>query len=273
MPFLDTSHTIMYYDLLEPDITAPPLVSQPLTVLLIHGFGGTPDSDFGGQLPALRSHYRVVAPHLHGYGRSTQRSGYALSFYRDDTADLVTLLDTLNIDKVLVLGFSDGGIVGLLLAALHPQRVLALAVMGAQPSINAQNTAAIRHWLLETPLSEDWQKELAKLHGEPYWRSLPRMYVEGQEALVAAGGVLITDEELASIRCPALIMHGKRDRVVPADYARMIAEHIPGSQLLLFDAGHAAHRRCEEQYTAAVMSFFLEQTRNVGNSDNQTAHG
>lgn len=257
MPFLDTPTTTMYYDIFEPDFTALPLASEQHTVLLIHGFAGTPESDFKGQLPALRSYYRVLAPHLHGYGRSTQRSSYALSFYRDDAADMVRLLDALDIDKVRVLGFSDGGTVGLLLAALHPQRVLALAVMGAQPTINAQNVTAIRHWLLEVPLAEDWQKELASLHGEPYWRSLPRMYVEGQEALVAAGGVIITDEELASIRCPALIMHGKRDRIVPADYARIISERIPGSQVLLFDAGHAAHLRCEKEYTSAIMNFFL----------------
>jgi valacyclovir hydrolase len=158
---------------------------------------------------------------------------------------------------VLVLGFSDGGIVGLLLEALYPQRVLALAEMGAQPAINAQNVAGIRHWLIDTPLSEEWQKELAKLHGEPYWRTLPQMYVEGQEKLVAAGGSIISDEELASIRCPTLIMHGKRDRIVPADYARMISERIPNSQMLLFDAGHAAHLRCEREYTSAIMNFFL----------------
>jgi valacyclovir hydrolase len=249
----------MYYDVFEPNFTTLPLSSQLDTVLLIHGFGGTPESDFAGQLPALLSHFRVIAPHLHGYGRSMQRRNYVLSFYRDDASDLVALLDSLNIDKVLVLGFSDGGIVGLLLAALYPQRVLALAVMGAQPTINAQNVAAIRHWLVETPLAEDWQKELAKLHGEPYWSSLPHMYVEGQEKLVAAGGVIVTDEELASIRCPALIMHGKRDRIVPADYARIISERIPNSQLLLLDAGHAAHLRCEKEYTSAIMNFFLKQ--------------
>lgn len=267
MPFLDTPNTTMYYDIFEPEFTALLPSSQTHTVLLIHGFGGSPESDFGGQLAALRSHFRVIAPHLHGYGRSTQRSSYALSFYRDDAADLVALLDTLGIDKVLVLGFSDGGIVGLLFAALYPRRVLALAVMGAQPSINQQNVAAIRHWLLETPLAEDWQKELAKLHGEPYWRSLPRMYVEGQEALVAAGGVIITGEELASIRCPALIMHGKRDRIVPSDYARIISERVPNSQMLLFDAGHAAHLRCEKEYTSAIMHFFLEQTSRLEKSD------
>ena len=259
MPFLNTSNTTMYYDIFEPNFTKLSFSSQVNTILLIHGFGGTPESDFGAQLPALHSHFRVIAPHLHGYGHSTHRNSYALSFYRDDANDLATLLDSLNIEKVLVLGFSDGGIVGLLFAALYPQRVLALAVMGAQPAINAQNVAGIRHWLIETPLPEDWQKELAKLHGEPYWRSLPRMYVEGQEALVAAGCVIITDEELASIRCPALIMHGKRDRIVPADYARIISERIPKSHMLLFDAGHAAHLRCEEEYTSAIMDFFLNQ--------------
>jgi len=137
--------------------------------------------------------------------------------------------------------------------------VIALAALGAQPTINTQNTAAIRYWLLEAPLSEEWQKELAELHGEPYWRSLPRMYVEGQEALVAAGGVIITDEELAAIACPVLIMHGKRDRIVPVDYAYVLSERIAGSQMLLFDAGHAAHLRCEKEYTAAVMNFFLNQ--------------
>ena len=131
--------------------------------------------------------------------------------------------------------------------------------MGAQPTINAQNVAAIRHWLIETPLPEDWQKELAKLHGDPYWRSLPSMYVEGQEKLVNAGGVIITDEELASIRCPALIMHGKRDRIVPVDYASIISKRIPNAQILLFDAGHAAHLRYEKEYTSSIVKFFLDQ--------------
>ena len=259
MPYLVTSNTTMYYDIFEPNFTAMPLTSQSNCLLLIYGFGGTPESDFGAQLPVLQSQFRVIAPHLHGYGRSTHRADYSLSFYRDDAHDLATLLDLLNIEKVLVLGFSDGGIVGLLLAALRPERVSSLAVMGAQPVINAQNVASIRHWLIETPLSEDWQKELAKLHGEPYWRSFPRMYVEGQEKLVAAGGVIITDEELASIRCPALIMHGKRDRIVPVDYAFSITERIPNAQILLFDAGHAAHLRCEKAYTEAIMEFFLDQ--------------
>ncbi len=263
MPLLETPNATLYYDIFEPHFTVLSHRPDIDTVLLVHGFAGTPESDFAGQLPYLRSHFRVLAPHLHGYGRSSQRSSYRLSFYRDDVEDMVALLDALHLERVLVLGFSDGGISGLLLAALHPERVRALAVLGAQPSINTENVAAIRYWLLEKPLSKEWQAQLAQLHGEPYWRSLPSMYVAGQEALVADGGLLISDEELASIRCPALIMHGERDRVVPVDYARIIAECIPGSRLLLFDAGHAAHLRCEEEYTAAVMKFFMESTTQV----------
>jgi len=243
----------MYYDVFEADFTAQN--SYPASVLLVHGFGGTPESDFAGQLSRLRQRFRVVAPHLHGYGRSTHRASYATSFYRDDASDLAALLNALGIAQARVLGFSDGGIVGLLLVALYPERVQKLAVMGAQPSITAENVAAIRHWLVEQPLPEEWQEELARLHGEPYWRGLPSMYVEGQVALVQAGGIIISGEELAAIRCPALIMHGRRDKIVPAGYARIIHEQIAGSRMLLFDAGHAAHLRCEQEYTAAVMKF------------------
>ena len=245
----------MYYDIFEPDVTAPDRRTSPLPLLLIHGFGGTPESDFAGQLPILRQRYCVIAPHLHGYARSTHRTAYTLTFYHEDAADLAVLLDMLQIERTLVVGFSDGGIVGLALAAHYPQRVIALAVMGAQPTINAQNAAAIRNWLLEKSLPEDWQAELAALHGDPYWRALPAMYVEGQDALVAAGGVIISDEELARIRCPTLIMHGKRDRIVPASYASILHEKISGSELVLFDAGHAAHLRCEQEYTATVTDF------------------
>lgn len=158
-----------------------------------------------------------------------------------------------------MVGFSDGAIVSLLIAALYPERVKAVAALGAQPTINRQNTAGIRRWLLETPLSADWQKQLAELHGDPYWRALPAMYVEAQEALVEAGGELINDDELASIACPALIMHGARDRIVPAEYAHILHKKIRGSRLHLFDAGHPAHLRHPAEFTSLVLNFFAEQ--------------
>jgi pimeloyl-ACP methyl ester carboxylesterase len=257
MPVYQTTRTSIYYDLFSPDfrIQTP---SHPERLLLVHGFAGTPTSDFAEQLPAFRGEYALLAPHLHGYGRSTQRQGYSPQYYREDVADLLELLDALEIEHVRVVGFSDGAIVSLLLAALHPERVVALAVLGAQPTINQQNVAAIRRWLLETPLSEEWQHQLAQLHGEPYWRTLPALYVAAQEMLVEHGGVLISDEELAAITCPTLIMHGTRDRIVPVEYASILHEKIRGSRLHLFEAGHPAHLRHPAAYTALVLEFLRQ---------------
>ncbi len=253
MPFLELPRTTLYYDIFMPDITRK---TSNQTLLLLHGFLGTPASDFAEQIPALHQQYTILAPHLHGHGHSSHRSSYTTTYYREDVADIVALLDALNLSRVLVLGFSDGAIVGLLLAALHPERVAAIAIHGAQHLITTRDTAAIRSWLLEKPLSPRWQEQLTTLHGDPYWRSLLPLYVRVQEELVDCGGVLISDEELASMRCPTLIMHGTHDRVVAVEYASMLSRHISGSQLRLFDAGHALHLRCADEYTTAVLNFF-----------------
>ncbi len=259
MAFFTAPHATLYYDIFSPDITESAARVPSSVVLLLHGFLGTPTSDFAAQLPRLTSQYTVLAPHLHGYGLSSHRTSYNTSYYREDVADVIALLDTLSLDTVNVLAFSDGSIVALLLAALHPHRVRALAVLGAQASVDEQDASALRQWLLEQPLSETWQQELTRLHGDSsYWRSLLSMFVKGQEDLVQAGGILVTEKELAAIQCPTLLMHGKRDRVVRSEYANALHEHIPHSHLLLFDAGHAAHLRYEQEFTEMIMRFFRQ---------------
>jgi pimeloyl-ACP methyl ester carboxylesterase len=183
MSFLESSHTALYYDIFLSDITQK---TSTQTLLLLHGFLGTSASDFEGQIPALSQQYTILAPDLHGHGHSSHRSSYTSTYYREDVADIVALLDALNLSRVLVLGFSDGAIVGLLLAALHPDRVTALTIHGAQHLITTRDTAAIRAWLLEKPLSPRWQEQLTNLHGDPYWRSLLPLYVDVQERLAVS---------------------------------------------------------------------------------------
>lgn len=255
MPYFsreDNRQVTLYYDILPANAIVTP---SPPPILLIHGFAGTPESDFAQQLPRLRERQTLLLPHLYGYGKSTQRTTYSPLYYREDAKDLLTLLDLLQLFQVQVVAFSDGGIVGLLLAALYPQRVRALAVLGAQSYVQASDIAAIRHWLLERPLAPEWQQELARLHGEPYWRGLPEMYVNAQETLLETGGELISPQELSQIACPTLIMHGERDRVVSVAYAHQLHAQIPGSRLHLFAAGHAAHLRCSEEYTGLLLDF------------------
>jgi len=80
-------------------------------------------------------------------------------------------------------------------------------------------------------------------------------YVDGQAALFEAGGNLYR-ERLAEIRCPALVLHGALDPLVPAFHAQAIHLGIAGSQLHIFPQGkHNIHQRYADDFNALVHAF------------------
>lgn len=93
------------------------------TVLLLHGFPDT-HAVWRKQVgPLAAAGYRVLAPDLRGYGRTEAPGGiydYTLDKLR---ADVISLLDALEIDKVILVGHDWGGLIGWQIAALSPQRV------------------------------------------------------------------------------------------------------------------------------------------------------
>jgi len=96
---------------------------QGPTVLLLHGFPDT-HAVWRKQVgPLAAAGYRVIAPDLRGYGRTEAPGGvydYTLDKLR---ADVIALLDVLEIDKVILVGHDWGGLIGWQIAALSPQRV------------------------------------------------------------------------------------------------------------------------------------------------------
>jgi pimeloyl-ACP methyl ester carboxylesterase len=98
-------------------------------VLLLHGW---PDSArlWRHQMPALAgTGYRVVAPDLRGFGRSERPAD--VSAYRPDVllADVVGLLDALEIDATHIVGHDFGAFVSWLLASRCPERVRSLTAL------------------------------------------------------------------------------------------------------------------------------------------------
>ena len=89
-------------------------------VLLVHG-GLANASYFGHQVRALvAAHYRVIVMDSRGHGRSSRNAepfGYDLM-----ASDVLALLDDLKLDKVALVGWSDGAIIGLDIAMHHPER-------------------------------------------------------------------------------------------------------------------------------------------------------
>src|ERR1022692_4841484 len=99
---------------------------EPL--LLLHGNGGS-IQNFLYQIPELSKHFKVIAVDSRAQGKSTDSDKeitYALM-----ASDMSALIDTLKLGSVDVVGWSDGGDVGLELALAHPEQVKKLVTFGA----------------------------------------------------------------------------------------------------------------------------------------------
>jgi len=100
---------------------------EPL--LMIHGNGGS-FACFENQLTEFSKHFKVILVDCRGRGNSSYQEGVELTFDLQ-VEDINSFLDKLNIEKTNILGWSDGGIIGLLLAIKHPEKVNKLVTSGA----------------------------------------------------------------------------------------------------------------------------------------------
>jgi pimeloyl-ACP methyl ester carboxylesterase len=97
-------------------------------LLLIHGNGEAIGS-FKEQIGEFANHHRVIAMDSRGQGKS--ELGTTTLTYEQMAEDTNALLDHIKLRQVKVLGWSDGGIIRLLLTIRHPEKVSMLAMMGA----------------------------------------------------------------------------------------------------------------------------------------------
>jgi pimeloyl-ACP methyl ester carboxylesterase len=95
-------------------------------VLLLHGWTVSADLNFFPVYGRLAAAYRVIALDLRGHGRG-MRSGEPFTL-EDCADDAAALLDQIGVDRVIAVGYSMGGPVGMLLAQRHPGRVRALVM-------------------------------------------------------------------------------------------------------------------------------------------------
>jgi len=221
---------------------------QPL--LLIHGNNGS-ISDFSNQIPFFSQHYRVIIADNRSHGKSID-SQDSLS-YEMMADDFAALLDHLKIDSAFVVGWSDGGINGLLLASRHPSKVRKLAVTGANLTPDAG--VSVDPWVVENenhyvdslshlPVSLE-TKRLIKLHH--------MMQVQPQ----------IRPSVLAKIQCPTLVIGGDHDVIVPR-HTLEIAELIPKSYLwILPNSGHSTPIYYKDIFNSTVLDFFKKPYRKI----------
>ncbi len=85
-----------------------------------------------GYVRALRDEYRIVLVDHRGRGKSDRPKDLEAHRMEAYESDVLSVMDSLGIDKAAFWGYSDGGLVGFTLAARHPDRIVALIVSGNQ---------------------------------------------------------------------------------------------------------------------------------------------
>ena len=221
MPYAVVNDLNMFY---EVQGGGPPL-------LLLHGGSG---SIPGKWIPSFTPHFRVVAPEQMGHGRTADLVDRPFH-YHDMAEDTVELMRQLGIESAVVVGYSDGGIIGLDMAIHHPERVTKLAVTGANARFEGYTTENQELARSFDPLSQPVSDGYAQLSpdGAEHWP-----VVLGRLKTMWAAEPSFTNEELQSIEAPTLLVVGDRDIVTP-EHAVEMFRTIPGAQLCIVpDAGH-----------------------------------
>ncbi len=220
-------------------------------LLLMHG-GLVFIESFYNQIPALAKKFMVIAPDSRAHGRSTD-SAQPLS-YRLMAKDMAALLETLKLKKVAVVGWSDGGIIGLDLAMNHPELVSKLVVIGTnyntggmtQESINT--TKKLSPDTAELKPVRDFYQRIAPDPG-----SWP-LFIEKVKTMWL-NQPNYTPAELKKIAAPTLIILGEKDSI-RKDHGEEMQRNIPGSRLLIINgASHFIGMEKPEELNKAIVDF------------------
>ena len=203
-------------------------------LLLLHGGGGS-GRQFSNQVPFFERHFRVIVPDLRAQGRTSDGPG-PLTYHRM-ADDVLALMDHLRVKRADVMGWSDGGIVGLDLAIHHPERVGHLALFG----VNFTPAGF-------TPAAADWiAGASAESFGGPARAEYERDAPDPSHYDIAMGKIIamwrtqptFTLAQLRAVRASTLVAAGEHD-MIALDHTRDLARAIPGAKMWIVpSATHA----------------------------------
>ncbi|MFD1213680.1 alpha/beta fold hydrolase [Arthrobacter sp. GCM10027362] len=243
-------------------------------LLLLHGHAFD-RSMWDGQVQRFTAAgWRVIAPDLRGFGESEVTAG--IVYTEEFAADAVGLLDRLEIDRAVVLGYSMGGQVAMEIQHSHPERVRALVIVDTVPQ--AEDTAGRRrrHTTADRLIAEGMHGYAADVLGvmiaaynveklpevaDKVLQMIRRSPAAGSAAAMRGRAERrdFTDT-LRAVEVPALVIAGADDAFDGGAAARM-HELMPHSTLATIDgAGHTPSLEQPEEFNRALGSFLAGLT-------------
>lgn len=242
-------------------------------VVFVHGSGPgvTAYANWRLTLPALADRFHCYAPDMVGFGFTERPHGYSYTL-RNWVDQLRGFLDALGLDRVSLVGNSFGGAVALRLAVTEPERVNRLVLMGSvgvpfpitealdavwgyEPSLEAMRRM-LDYFAYSRELVTD---ELAQVRYEAsvrpgFQESFGAMFPAPRQRWVDA--LSTPHEQIAQLKCPTLIVHGRDDKVIPLATSLRLHELIDDSELHVFGrCGHWTQIERSGPFTALVAEF------------------
>ncbi|NKN01271.1 alpha/beta fold hydrolase [Rhizobium leguminosarum] len=214
-------------------------------ILFIHGGLGNAEV-WGHQVADFAKDHRVIVADSRGHGRSTrsqQPFGYDLM-----TSDYVALLDYLKIDKVTLVGWSDGGIIGIDMAMKNPEKLTRVIAQAANVTTDGVKADVMNNKTFNDYINVagDYYRKLSPTPNEydAFVTQISEMWAT-QPAWTAA--------DLGKIAVPVTLAIGDHDEAVKLDHTEMMAKDIPGARLVILkDASHFAMLQDPTGYDAMI---------------------
>jgi pimeloyl-ACP methyl ester carboxylesterase len=220
-------------------------------VLLLYG-GLSNKLSWFSQIPWLvASGRRVILIDTRGHGGSTP--GNSKLSYQIFAEDTLQVLDSLGIQRTDIIGWSDGGIIGLLLGLEAPQRVGRLVAISANfqpsgliPEANRVQDETLNispntftHWLRSWWSGAGSRHQVLETEIKELWRTAPQL----------------NPSDLQTITAPTLVIAGEHD-IIDLSHSRKLAQMLAYGKLeIVLGAGHAAPITHARQINQLIASF------------------
>ena len=224
-------------------------------VVLLHGglFGDI--SEYEKLIPKLSEHYQVIAIETRGHGKS--EIGHQLFTYKLMAQDAYTIIRHLTGDSTIIIGFSDGAVIGMNLTMEHPEIVRKLVFAGGNISKEDYRTGVNEDLEKLTGKTmerdyPDFVKDRKKVMPEPErWDEFVEKLKHAWLNQVKAG-----PEQLKNVKCPVLVVGGDRDQYNTIDNFYKVYKLLPNASLAIIPrSDHIVFYRWPDIMEAIVMPF------------------
>jgi pimeloyl-ACP methyl ester carboxylesterase len=228
------------------------IYGQGSPVIFLHG--GLANTDYwGNQVPAVAVHHTVILMDSRGHGRSMRDARpYGYDLMADD---VVALMDVLKIPKADIVGWSDGGILGIDLALRHKDRVGKVFAFAANTV-----TSGVVEGVEKNPTFAAYIDRAGHEYAEH--SATPKEYdaFVDQISKMWADQPNWTDDQLKGIDTPVLVVDGDHDEAIKRAHTEYIAATIPHAGLLILpNVSHFAFLQDPKMFNFAILHFLGDE--------------